>query len=99
MSAGRHYLAIDAPAHGPTGDTRKAVRAGREDGGSGFSHAAGCPDGDIEGGDARPRPFIFAFRAPTKTFRLRMSFTKSKVDKSEIIEALENIIRELKAAK
>ena len=47
----------------------------------------------------RPRPFVFAFRAPTKTFRLRMSFTKSKVDKSEIIEALENIIRELKAAR
>jgi ParB family transcriptional regulator, chromosome partitioning protein len=34
---------------------------------------------------ARPRPFVFAFRAPTKIFRLRMSFTRRKVDKSEII--------------
>ena len=48
---------------------------------------------------ARPRPFVYAFRAPTKAFRLRLSFTKVKVDKSEIIEALENIIRELKAAR
>jgi ParB family chromosome partitioning protein len=48
---------------------------------------------------ARPRPFVFAFKAPTKTFKLRLAFTKSKVDKSEIIDALENIIRELKAAK
>ena len=47
----------------------------------------------------RPRPFVYAFRAPTKTFQLRMSFTKSKVDRSEIIEALENIIRELKSGR
>jgi hypothetical protein len=52
-----------------------------------------------KGRSARPRPFVFAFRAPTKTFQLRMSFTKSKVDKSEIIEALENIIRELRSAR
>jgi ParB family transcriptional regulator, chromosome partitioning protein len=44
----------------------------------------------------RPKPFIFAFKAPTKTFKLRLAFTKSKVDKSEIIDALENIIKELK---
>jgi ParB family transcriptional regulator, chromosome partitioning protein len=48
---------------------------------------------------ARPRPFVFAFRPPTKNFQLRMSFTKAKVDKAEIIEALENIIRELRAAR
>ena len=45
-----------------------------------------------------PRPFVYSFRPPTKTFRLRMSFSKSKVDRGEIIEALENIIRELKRA-
>jgi ParB family chromosome partitioning protein len=44
----------------------------------------------------RPRPFIYSFRPPTKAFRLRLSFTKSKVDRGEIIEALENIIRELR---
>jgi ParB family chromosome partitioning protein len=45
-----------------------------------------------------PRSFVFAFRPPTKTFDLRMSFRKGKVEKAEIIEALENIIRELRAA-
>ena len=38
-------------------------------------------------------------RARPKRSDLRMSFTKSKVDKSEIIEALENIIRELKSSR
>ena len=47
----------------------------------------------------RTKPFVFAFKAPTKTFRLRMSFTKSKVEKAEIIEALEAIITELRSAR
>lgn len=47
----------------------------------------------------KPRPFVFAFKPPTKTFQLRMSFRKGRVDKAEIIEALENIIRELRATK
>ena len=46
----------------------------------------------------RSKPFVFAFKAPTKTFRLRMSFTKTKVEKAEIIEALEGIITELRSA-
>ena len=48
---------------------------------------------------ARSKPFVFAFRAPTKTFQLRMSFRKGRVEKSEIIAALENIIQELRTAK
>ena len=47
----------------------------------------------------RPRNFVFSFKPPTKAFQLRMSFTKGRVDKSEIISALENIIRDLRAAK
>jgi ParB family chromosome partitioning protein len=47
----------------------------------------------------RPKSFIFAFRPPTKAFDLRLAFKKTKVDKSEIIEALENIIRELRAGR
>ena len=47
----------------------------------------------------RPRSFVFAFKPPTKAFDLRLSFKKSKVDKHEIIEALENIIRELRHQK
>jgi len=46
----------------------------------------------------RPRSFVFAFRPPTKNFNLRMSFNKGKVEKAEIIAALENIIKELRAA-
>lgn len=44
----------------------------------------------------RPKAFVFAFKPPTKAFDLRLSFKKSQVEKGEIIEALENIIRELR---
>jgi ParB family chromosome partitioning protein len=47
----------------------------------------------------RSKPFVFAFKAPTKTFQMRMGFRKGRVEKAEIIEALENVIRELRAAK
>jgi ParB family transcriptional regulator, chromosome partitioning protein len=47
----------------------------------------------------RPKYFIFAYRPPTKLFNLRLSFTKSKVQKDEIISALEAIIQELREAK
>jgi ParB family chromosome partitioning protein len=45
----------------------------------------------------RPKNFIFAFKPPTKHFDLRLSFKKSRVEKEEIIEALENILRDLRA--
>jgi ParB family chromosome partitioning protein len=47
----------------------------------------------------RPKHFVFAFKPPTKAFDLRLSFKKARVDKDEIITALENIIRELRASK
>jgi ParB family chromosome partitioning protein len=47
----------------------------------------------------KPRSFVFSFKPPTKTFQLRMSFKKGRVDKSEIIEALENILKELRASR
>ena len=47
----------------------------------------------------RARAFVFAFKPPTKAFALKLSFKKTKVAKDEIIEALENIIRELRSAK
>jgi ParB family transcriptional regulator, chromosome partitioning protein len=49
--------------------------------------------------NSRPKFFTFAFRPPTKSFDLRMSFRKGKVEKAEIIDALEQIIQELRAAK
>ena len=58
----------------------------------------GCPGGDRHSRrPGKPRQFVFSFKPPTKTFQLRMSFKKGRVDKAEIIEALENIIRELRA--
>jgi ParB family chromosome partitioning protein len=47
----------------------------------------------------RPKFFVFSFKPPTKAFDLRLSFKKSRVDKDEIIEALQNIIKDLRAAK
>jgi ParB family chromosome partitioning protein len=49
--------------------------------------------------NSRPKYFTFAFRPPTKSFDLKMSFRKGKVEKTEIIEALEQIIAELRAAR
>jgi ParB family chromosome partitioning protein len=46
----------------------------------------------------RPRFFVFNFKPPTKAFDLRLSFRKARVDRDEIITALENIIRELRAS-
>jgi len=47
----------------------------------------------------RPKPFLFSFKPETKHFQLRMTFRKGKVDKNEIITALEGIIKELRAAR
>lgn len=47
----------------------------------------------------RPKAFVFAYRPETKAFNLRLRFTKARVDRDEIIEALEAIIAELKAAR
>lgn len=44
----------------------------------------------------RQKPFVFAYRAPTKAFRLQLRFTKSRVPKDEIISALEAILDELR---
>src|SRR5688572_1412230 len=47
----------------------------------------------------RPKSFVFAFKPPAKHFNLRMSFKKGRVDRNEIIEALEAIIKELRASR
>ncbi len=44
----------------------------------------------------RPKNYTFAYRPPTKHFNLKLSFAKSKVQKDEIISALEGIILELR---
>src|SRR6185503_13047808 len=47
----------------------------------------------------RPRAFVFQYRPPTKTFNLKLQFKKSDVDRDEVIEALEGIIKELRSSR
>lgn len=47
----------------------------------------------------RPKHYVFAYRPPTKAFNLKLNFTKSRVSKDEIIDALEAIIRDLRKQK
>ena len=45
----------------------------------------------------RPKAFVFSYKAPTKAFNLQLKFAKSRVDRDEVISALEAIIKELRA--
>jgi ParB family transcriptional regulator, chromosome partitioning protein len=44
----------------------------------------------------RPKAFVFSYKAPTKAFKLQLRFTKSRVEREEVIAALEGIIEELR---
>jgi ParB family chromosome partitioning protein len=44
----------------------------------------------------RPKAYVFSYKAPTKAFKLQLRFTKSRVDRDEVIAALEGIIEELR---
>jgi ParB family transcriptional regulator, chromosome partitioning protein len=46
----------------------------------------------------RPKAFVFSYKAPTKAFKLQLQFSKSRVERDEVIQALEAILRELRAA-
>jgi ParB family chromosome partitioning protein len=43
----------------------------------------------------RPKHYTFSYKAPTKAFNLQLRFTKSRVDRDEVIEALQAIIQDL----
>jgi ParB family chromosome partitioning protein len=45
----------------------------------------------------RPKAYVYAYRPPTKAFSLRLSFAKARVDRDEIIEVLQAIIRDLRS--
>jgi ParB family chromosome partitioning protein len=45
----------------------------------------------------RPKHYVFAYRAPSKTFDLKLSFAKSRVNRDEVIEALEAILEDLRS--
>ena len=44
----------------------------------------------------RPKHYVFAYRPPTKAFSLKLNFSRGRVSKDEVIEALEGIIRDLR---
>ena len=44
----------------------------------------------------RPKHYTFKYLAPSKTFNLRLQFRKPKVERDELIAALEAILRELR---
>jgi ParB family chromosome partitioning protein len=44
----------------------------------------------------RPKHYTFAYRPATKSFNLKLQFTKSRVDREEIISALEAILQDLR---
>jgi ParB family chromosome partitioning protein len=47
----------------------------------------------------RPKHYVFAFRPPTKLFNLKLSFSKGRVTRDEVIETLEEILRELRTGR
>ena len=47
----------------------------------------------------RPKAFVFSYRPPSKLFNLNLKFSKSRVDKDEIIDALKAIIEDLRKQK
>jgi ParB family chromosome partitioning protein len=47
----------------------------------------------------RPKSYIFSYKAPTKLFNLQLRFNKARVDRDEVISALEAILEELRSQK
>jgi ParB family transcriptional regulator, chromosome partitioning protein len=45
----------------------------------------------------RPKAYTFSYRAPSKAYAFKLQFTKARVDRREVIEALEAILAELRA--
>jgi ParB family chromosome partitioning protein len=45
----------------------------------------------------RPKAYVFSYKAPTKAFKLQLRFTKSRVDRDEVIAALREIIAQLQS--
>jgi len=46
----------------------------------------------------RPKAYVFQFKPPSKAFNLSLKFNKKTASKEEVIDALEDILRELRAS-
>ena len=44
----------------------------------------------------RPKDYVFNFKPESKAFNLRLQFSKSRVNRDEVIAALEAILKELR---
>ena len=44
----------------------------------------------------RPKPFVYSYAAPNKTFNLRLAFRKSSVPRRELIDAVQQILEQLR---
>lgn len=51
------------------------------------------------GGRGRRKPYVFKFRAPDQRFALNLTFRQSTVEKNDLIQALEQILGELRRSK
>jgi ParB family chromosome partitioning protein len=47
---------------------------------------------------ARRKPYVFRFKAPDKRYDLQLSFRQSTVDRDDLIQALEQILEELRTS-
>lgn len=50
----------------------------------------------VQGQHSRPQNYVFRFRPPTKEFSLEMKFSKSKVEREELIAVLTSILQGLR---
>lgn len=51
------------------------------------------------GAAGKRRPYVFKFRSPDKTFQLNLTFRQATVDRSDLIQALEKILEEIRSTK
>jgi ParB family transcriptional regulator, chromosome partitioning protein len=49
----------------------------------------------LQGASPRPQNYVFRFRPPSKEFALDLKFSRSKVERAELIEALSSILKAL----
>ena len=47
----------------------------------------------------RPKHYVFAYRPPSKAFNLKLSFSKSRANREEVIETLEAILKDLRTSR
>ena len=52
--------------------------------------------GPAKGSSRRRKPYVFKFRSPDKSYNLSLTFRQTEVDRGDLIQALEDILRQLR---